>query len=194
MAGIGRSRGGRWAYAVGALTAGSFLGAGVAVLSRMLPARPDGLRWLVGFLWAGLVVLEISKQGAVRRISGNFVVPADWVSGHSWRVELFWGLVHGLALLTEAPFIAFHAAVVGALWLNDPRYAVAVGLLFAVGRIVTTTSTTIRASLVASFEQERSMGTGYEELRPVRTPILIGRDVSYTLTLAFAFALAVIPS
>lgn len=192
MAGIGRSRGANWAYAVGALAAGAFLGGSLAVSSTILPARPDGLGWMVGLVWAGLVALEFSR-GSVRRMSGNFVVPADWVSGYSWRVALFWGLVHGLALLTEAPFIAFHAAVVGALWLNDPRYALAASLLFAVGRIATTASTRIRTRLVASFEVERTINTRSGG-RLDRTPILIGRDISYALTLAFAVALAVVPN
>lgn len=164
--------------------AGTFLGGVLAAINLALPPRPESHQWVVGLIWICLVAME-RRTGALWRTAGHFIVPASWVRSASPRVGLFWGLVHGLAILTEPPFVPFHAAVIGSLWLNGWIYPLALGILFGSGRILTTVVPAVRSMIVDSCEAEP------EEQRSPRSPkgpISGGRFLASAMTTALAVA------
>jgi hypothetical protein len=82
---------------------------------------------IIVLLWA-----EFTRRPL--HLSGDFQVPAPWVSPPSFRTGLLWGTLLGPGLITQAPRGVFFAALAGAIL--QPLWWVAslVGITFGLSR------------------------------------------------------------
>lgn len=140
-----------------------------------LPMRQSLLTWLC--VSTSIFVLDVARRF---RFAANLRVPASWVT-HRRRGPVVWGLFLGSALITEAPFVALHVALLGAVILPHPSLVLAVPTAFALGRFAITTSAQTRRLVLAGMERRLGECTG--------TPISIASALIFS-RVAVATALA----
>jgi hypothetical protein len=125
-------------YLAGLLLGGLLLGLTLLpawwLLGVISPVAPEVL---AGLGLAALIALDLLGRGT-HGLAGNRTVPVEWTSGDQRRVAILWGVLLGMGLITEAPFIVLHAGLWAAATQPTPWVVVASGLLFAVGRGLST--------------------------------------------------------
>lgn len=174
-------------FAAGLLVAAAGLTVVLGALRALL--RPSDATATVVFA-AGLAVLVVLDWlGVARRLSAGFRVPAVWVRRSGWRAGLVWGLTLGAGFVTEVPYAALQAAVLGAVLLPTPALAWAVPLAYASGRLIVT-ATPLRHAVLAAADRRIAVARGGSEPLSVVIPAGASR-LLLLLLLGWAAAVAV---
>lgn len=119
---------------VGSATGGSLLGALLVIAWIPFHLLSTTTRELaLAAVIMMLLWVELTRR-PLHRLSGDFQVPAAWVSPPSFRSGLLWGTLLGPGLITQAPRGVFFAALAGAILQPLGWVAGLAGIVFGVSR------------------------------------------------------------
>lgn len=134
-------------------------------------------------LATGILILVAAELfGAAPRLAANRRVPARWVNPPSLQAGVVWGLALGAGLVTEAPYLMLHAALLLAAVLPSGAAAWQVPMAFALGRMAALSFGPLRRAIEAGMS--RRVPAANDAGQPLT--ILVARTISRIMLLVIA--------